>query len=133
MTDIKATPNAINKGNEIQAELAEAIKTHNKATSRQNMLMVLLTGVLVFLTVVIIALTVFMLRTSNKETEIGRYAISASEKGLSVLDTKTSKLWLRYPGGNIYLGTNENPMDETIEQKQRILTFEEMIKDKQKQ
>ncbi len=44
----------------------------------------------------------------------GRYSLSAGNAAY-VLDTRTGQLWLRFPGNNEYLGTNENPKDENIE------------------
>jgi hypothetical protein len=46
----------------------------------------------------------------------GRYMISSTEGGSQyVLDTKTSKLWLRMPRKNYYIGTNNKPQMELIE------------------
>jgi len=70
--------------------------------------------------------------------EQGRYAISGDKNGVCVLDTKTSKLWIRGTTTIYYLGTNENPKVEVttgvkveaVPQKQSelktIKTFEEI-------
>jgi ferric-dicitrate binding protein FerR (iron transport regulator) len=51
----------------------------------------------------------------------GRYAMSVmpgeSPEVVYVLDTKTSQLWLRTGEEHIYLGTNDSPKCEEIEQK----------------
>jgi len=50
--------------------------------------------------------------SGNKQ---GRYALSGAREVAYVLDTKTSRLWLRGPGITIYLGTNDNPKNERKE------------------
>jgi hypothetical protein len=88
------------ESNVIQAKLAEAIETHNKATSRQNTLMVLLT-------VVIVVLTIFTLAGSGN----GRYTSHMGlSKGLIILDTKTGHMWARSDKEFVDLGTIKKPM-----------------------
>ena len=47
----------------------------------------------------------------------GRYMLcpDTSKGVVYVLDTKTSKLWIRTPGANIYLGTNNKPQIKPIQ------------------
>jgi len=44
----------------------------------------------------------------------GRYALSGIGGAAYVLDTKTSRLWVRGSGITIYLGTNDQPKDERL-------------------
>jgi hypothetical protein len=51
----------------------------------------------------------------SRETP-GRYAVATlGTEGAIVLDTRTSRLWARAPGRSIYLGTNDNPKNESEE------------------
>jgi hypothetical protein len=45
----------------------------------------------------------------------GRYALSEAGGAAYVLDTKTSRLWVRSSRGSCYLGTNDNPKFERKE------------------
>jgi hypothetical protein len=45
----------------------------------------------------------------------GRYALSGAGGVAYVLDTKTSRLWARGHGITVYLGTNDNPKNESKE------------------
>jgi hypothetical protein len=123
----------INIEDTVQKTQEDVIKIQ-KEMLRVKKLMAILTGCIVLSTIV-----AAWIITKNAP---GRYAIASDGH---VLDTKTSKVWLRYPGANIYLGTNENPMTEQIDQKQEIESekaeipqkqeiesFEEMTRDVQK-
>ena len=44
----------------------------------------------------------------------GRYVLSGAGGGAYVLDTKTSRLWVRGPEIKMYLGTNEQPKKEFL-------------------
>jgi len=103
--------------NKIQADLADAIKKHNKMTSRQNSVMIFLSIVIAFLTIVLVIYSYFALLTNCNKTR--RYAISGGKGGVYVLDTKTSQLWQRTasPTKNLYFGTNETPKEILIESK----------------
>ena len=107
---------ALENANEINGKLVKVIDKNNKVTSGHNKLMI-------WLTILIVLLTIFTLLSNYNN--IGRYVISSQERGIVyVLDTKTSQLWIRSTGANRDLGTNENPMYETI--KRRVESFEEI-------
>jgi len=59
----------------------------------------------------VLIVVVLMLLGRGKQ---GRYAISSSVASVTVLDTKTSEIWVRGREGNTYLGTNKNPRVEFI-------------------
>jgi hypothetical protein len=90
--------------NKLQQEMINETKTYNRVRTTHNIVMILLTAAIVFLGVIT------LLTNYNKP---GRYSIaSANLDAVYVLDTKTSRVWLRIVAGNIYLGTNENPKRE---------------------
>ena len=68
---------------------------------------------LVVLLLIIICLLSYTRRNN------GRYMLCpCATKGIVyVLDTKTSKLWLRLPSANVYMGTNNKPEIKPIKEK----------------
>lgn len=58
--------------------------------------------------VILLLLVLCLLLYANRNN--GRYAVCTVSTGdCYVLDTKTSKVWLRMIGENAYLGTNKYP------------------------
>jgi len=66
--------------------------------------------------IIIFLLSVIIILLLSRDGE-GRYAISSTgyKDGIAILDTKTSKLWLRTVAGNAYLGTNKKPKIDNIQ------------------
>ena len=104
-------------------EQLEEMKKNNEVTSRHNTVIRCLTGAIVVLALITLGTNLW---TNYNKT--GRYAITgAGSKGtLYVLDTKTSRLWIRSAQVNICLGTNEDPMIKTV-------SLPDNTKDKQEQ
>ncbi len=102
MTVIKKELDLRKRANDIQEELKEVIKKYNKVTSIHNIVMVVLTAI-------IIVLTIFTL--FNKT---GRYALVLGNRGIVILDTKTSQLWVRSGNKIVDGGTLENPKSEAM-------------------
>ena len=99
------------KANILQQKMIGVMERNNDVTSRYNTRMLWLTGAIVFLALI-------TLWTNYNKT--GRYAISSmgGANAAFVLDTKTSKLWVRRMSESIYyLGTNETPKRILIESK----------------
>jgi hypothetical protein len=67
--------------------------------------------------IIIFLLAVIVVLLLSRSGE-GRYAISSTgyKDGIAILDTKTSKLWIRTIAGNAYLGTNKKPKHDVIKQ-----------------
>ena len=60
-------------------------------------------------TLLIVGIVWAMCRQGN-----GRYELAIGNGGIAILDTKTSRLWLRLEGKSVDLGTNQNPTDGAI-------------------
>ena len=60
---------------------------------------------------ILLAIIIVLLLSRDKA---GRYAISSTEGGTYVLDTKTSKLLVRVGRRGFYMGTIKNPKFEEI-------------------
>ncbi len=106
MTVRNAEAKELSKGNEQREEDSRARLTHDTAMRR-------LTWAIVGLMVVGVVLTLVTLWANYNKP--GRYVISTSTTGTVVLDTKTSRLWIRSGYTNVYLGTNENPTNVMVE------------------
>ena len=89
--------------------ISQKIDKNTQITSEHYKVMRYLTWAIVFLG----AITLWVNYNNS-----GRYIISPQEGHLVyVLDTKTSQLWIRSTDANRDLGTNENPMYETIKRR----------------
>jgi hypothetical protein len=99
---IENANNLQHTANCFQEEMIKEMKTNNRVTSFHSTVMIVLTAAIVFLGVIT------LLTNRNKP---GRYAISGSTNAGLVIDTKTSRLWLRTAAVTVDLGTNENPIE----------------------
>ena len=105
-----------NEANTLQQKMIDVIKINNDVTSTHNTIMRWLTWVIVVLTIITVLTNIISVSTNYNKT--GRYAISgtAGDVAVWVLDTKTSRLWLRATK-SMYFGTNETPTVTLIESK----------------
>ena len=102
---IKAANGCQDTANKLQQKMINEMETNNRVTSTHNKMMRWLSAAIVFLAVI-------TLLTNYNKT--GRYAISRAGGRMCVLDTKTSRVWMRSAQSNICMGTNENPKVEVI-------------------
>lgn len=100
-----------NKANNIQEELKEVTKQNYTTTRKHYRVIGVLTAIIALSAIATFYGNYFLNKT-------GRYAMtSVSPEAVYVLDTKTSRLWMRtiQKKATFDLGTNENPKDIKIE------------------
>lgn len=57
---------------------------------------------------ILLGMTILLLNMKTTQNN-GRYQIAGGTTSCWIIDTETSRLWIRYPDGGLNLGTNSEP------------------------